>query len=49
MTSFTLDFDEGESLRHLLEAEKNLLQNYFSQVITAHAAGSQLRLGYKRI
>lgn len=34
------EFDEGESLNNLLQAEKDLFQNNFLQVVLAHAASS---------
>lgn len=34
------DFDQGEALKALLQAEKNLFQNNFPQVIMAHAVSS---------
>lgn len=40
MTCFPLDFDQGEALRLLIEAEKKLFNNNFPQVIMVHAASS---------
>lgn len=45
---FFLDFDDGESLRILIETEKYLFQNNFPQVILAHAA-SAIAANYQQI
>ena len=37
---FPAEFDEGEGLKKLLEAEKELFKNNFPQVALAHAASS---------
>ena len=37
---FPAEFDEGEGLKKLLEAEKELFKNNFPQVVLAHAASS---------
>ena len=34
------DFDQGEALKALLQAEQDLFQNNFPQVIMAHAVSS---------
>lgn len=37
---FSVDLDDGESLKNLFEAEKELFGNNFPQVLMAHAASS---------
>lgn len=40
MQIVSTDFDQGEALKALLQAEENLFQNNFPQVIMAHAVSS---------
>lgn len=40
MYFYYLEFDQGEALCDLLEAERRLFKNNFPQVVMAHAASS---------